>query len=297
MEQLMRRLLFIAGAAIATATLAAEPPATAQLDKAALERAMRPIVLSAPGMDRVTVRSNLEYTSTKDPLVRLDVYTPPDLRADERLPVVVLIHGAVPMSLPVKDMGAYRSWGRLIASQRMIAVTFTHRLRWPPAQVEEAAADVRAAIDFARTNAAKFNADPERICIAAFSAGGPLTTVALQDERRYVRCQLAMYPLLDASGSGIADASRFALSTYLDRPSFVPLFIARAGRDAIPTLNERLDRFVAAALVANAPITLLNHPTGVHGFDVENDDERSREIIRAALEFMKTHLNVRDAAS
>ena len=76
----------------------------------------------------------------------------------------------------------------------------------------------------------------------------------------------------------------------MNEPDFVPLFVARAGRDAIPTLNERLDRFVAAALAANAPITLLNHPAGVHGFDVENDDERSREIIRAALEFMKMHL-------
>lgn len=157
--------------------------------------------------------------------------------------------------------------------------------------MEEAAADVRAALDFPRTHAAKFNADPERICVAAFSAGGPLTTVALQDGRRNVRCQLAIYPLVDAAGSGVADEGRFALSTYVDKSTFVPLFVARAGRDAIPTLNERLDEFIATALAANAPITLMNHPTGVHGFDVENADERSREIIRAALEFMKTHLN------
>ena len=76
------------------------------------------------------------------------------------------------------------------------------------------------------------------------------------------------------------------------RPSFPPLFLARAGRDAIPTLNARLDAFVGSAIAANAPITIVNHPTGAHGFDVANDDERSREIIRAALEFMKAHLNL-----
>ena len=208
-----------------------------------------------------------------------------------RRPIVMLVHGGVPTSLPVKEMGAYRSWGRLLAAQGMVAVTFTHRLRWPLRQLQESAADVRAAIDLVRASASKFNAHPDRMCIAAYSAGGPLLTVALQDERRYVRCQLAIYPLVDVQGFGAADEAKFALKTYVDRPSFPPLFLARAGRDAIPTLNERLDAFIGSAIAANAPITIVNHPTGAHGFDVANDDERSREIIRAALEFMKAHLN------
>src|SRR5687768_5553824 len=173
----------------------------------------------------------------------------------------------------------------------MVAVTFTHRLRWPLSQVQEAASDVRAAIDFARANASKFKGDPDRMCIAAYSAGGPLLTVALQDERRYVRCQLGIYPLVDAQGFGAADEAKFALKTYVDRPSFPPLFLARAGRDAIPTLNARLDAFVGSAIAAKAPITIVNHPAGAHGFDVANDDERSREIIPAAPEFMKADLN------
>jgi hypothetical protein len=36
---------------------------------------------------------------------------------------------------------------------------------------------------------------------------------------------------------------------------------------------------------------VMNHPTGLHGFDLLNDDARSREIIRATLEFVKTHLS------
>ena len=122
------------------------------------------------------------------------------------------------------------------------------------------------------------------------SAGGPLLTVALQDERSYVRCQLAIYPLVDARGFGVADEAKFALRTYVDRPSSPPLFVARAGRDAIPSLNERLDAFIGSAIAANAPVIVINHPNGEHGFDVANDDERSREIIRAAVEFMKVHL-------
>lgn len=285
----MRNYFLLAATFIAGLAFAKEEPPAA-LDKSALDRARRPIVLSVPGMDRVVVHSNLEYTKSDDPLVRMDVYVPADLQADERRPIVMLVHGGVPVSLPVKDMGAYRSWGRLIAAQGMVAVTFTHRLRWPLSQVQDAAADVRAAIDFARANASKFNAQPDRMCIAAYSAGGPLLTVALQDERSYVRCQLAIYPLVDARGFGIADEAKFALKTYVDKPSFPPLFVARAGRDAIPTLNERLDAFIGSAIAANAPVTVINHPNGEHGFDVANDDERSREIIRAAVEFMKVHL-------
>jgi len=141
-----------------------------------------------------------------------------------------------------------------------------------------------------QSNSSKFNADPERMWIAAYSAGGPLATVALQDERGHVRCQLAIYPLVDVQGFGVRDEAKFALASYVGKPTFKPLFIARAGRDAIPTLNERLDRFVASAIAANAPITLVNHPHGVHGFDVETNDARSREIIRAAVDFMKAHL-------
>lgn len=283
-----RRLVFFT-TLLAACVFAKEPPPA--LNKSALEQARRPIVLSVPGMDRVVVHSNLVYTTVDDPLVRMDIYTPADLQADERRPVVLLVHGGVPASLPVKEMGAYRSWGRLLAAQGLVAVTFTHRLRWPLRQLDEAAADVRAAIDFARSNAAKFNVNPDRMCVAAYSAGGPLLTVALQDERRYVRCLLAIYPLVDVQGYGVPDEAKFALKTYLDKPALPPLFLARAGRDAIPTLNARLDAFLGSAVAANAPIAFMNHPDGEHGFDVANDDERSREIIRAAIEFMKEHLD------
>ena len=107
---MIRNCLAFLTTLIAALALAKEelPPV---LDKAALERARRPIVLSVPGMERVVVHSNLVYTQVDDPLVRMDVYVPADLQADEPRPIVMLVHGGVPTSLPVKEMGAYRSWG------------------------------------------------------------------------------------------------------------------------------------------------------------------------------------------
>jgi len=64
----------------------------------------------------------------------------------------------------------------------------------------------------------------------------------------------------------------------------------RAGKDQIPDLEPGLDRFVAEALRRNVNLEVMNHAQGVHGFDNQNDDARSREIVRAAVEFMKTHL-------
>jgi hypothetical protein len=74
------------------------------------------------------------------------------------------------------------------------------------------------------------------------------------------------------------------------------VFIARAGLDEIPTLNDSIDRFTREAISGNAAVTVVNHPRGVHGFDVLTDDERSREIIRSALAFMKTHLGIGERA-
>jgi len=67
------------------------------------------------------------------------------------------------------------------------------------------------------------------------------------------------------------------------------MFIARAGRDEVPTMDDSIDRFVNEALAKNIALTVMNHPQGVHGFDNQNDDDRSREIIRAAIVLMQIH--------
>jgi dienelactone hydrolase len=67
------------------------------------------------------------------------------------------------------------------------------------------------------------------------------------------------------------------------------MLVARAGQDN-PALNAQLDDFVRAALAANMPLNMLNHPAGHHGFDTLNDDARTHEILRHTLAFMREHL-------
>ena len=74
-----------------------------------------------------------------------------------------------------------------------------------------------------------------------------------------------------------------------DLPRDLPLFIARAGQDE-PRLNDALDRFVVKALTSNLPITVVNHSTAPHAFDLFDDSETSRETIRRILAFLQFHL-------
>jgi hypothetical protein len=51
------------------------------------------IVYSVPGMDKAEVRANIVYKKDGANEMKLDVYIPPNLAADERRPVVFFIHG------------------------------------------------------------------------------------------------------------------------------------------------------------------------------------------------------------
>jgi acetyl esterase/lipase len=260
-----------------------------------------PVVYRVPGLDQVIVKSNLKYTTANDPNLLMDVYLPPGLAKGEHRPAVVFIHGGAGAQFKPKDWGVYKSWGRLVAASGMIAVTFTHRLGYPKPLLAEAASDVTAAINFIRANADSLNIDKERLCLAAYSAGGPMLSLGMRDKPEYVRCLVAFYAFLDIQQSESHRANEtpevvkaFSPITYLanDAGKLAPMFIARAGLDEVPAMNDSIDRFIREAISKNASIIVANHPQGVHGFDNQTDDERSREIIRSAIDFMRLHLGV-----
>src|SRR5262245_38373584 len=143
-------------------------------------KVMMPVVLKVPGMDKVNVVRNLKYSNSNDQNVLMDIYLPPNLAKGERRPVVIFIHGGANTSYTPKDWGIYTTWGRLISASGFVGVTFTHRLQYPEKSLEKGAADVLDAINYVRMNAAQYNADKERICLIAYSAGGPMLTVAMR---------------------------------------------------------------------------------------------------------------------
>ena len=258
------------------------------------ERVSRPVALQVPGMDAVRIRRDLVYTPEGR---RLDAYAPPGAG---RFPVVMLLHGGVPDEVPVrpKDWGLYRSWGKLLAASGFVAIIPDQRIGFPDPRLLLAARDVESASRYVREHAAQLAADTERTCLVAFSAGGPLLSPAIAGPGR-VRCLAAMYAFLDVRQSephrGHAspeELDRFSPLVQMERAArkMPPLFVARAGRDEVPTLLEAMDRFLASALAHDAPLQLVNLPDAPHGFEAD-DTPRVREALRALLLFLEQHLS------
>jgi acetyl esterase/lipase len=293
MKKLLLSVLFL----VVGTTAAAQnnlPPEVREMAR----KVMMPVVYKVPGMDKVKVVQNLKYTASNYSNVLMDVYLPPDLAKDEKRPTVIFIHGGATTDYTPKDWGIYTTWGRLIAASGFVGVTFTHRLEYPNKSLENGAQDVRAAIDYVRANADRYNVDRNRLCLIAFSAGGPMLSLGMRGDTPFVRCLIGFYSFLDIQQSDYRKTEApetvkaFSPITYLDKDAnkIPPMFIARAGRDEVPTMDDSIDRFVKEALAKNIALTFMNHPQGVHGFDNQNDDERSREIIRSAITFMQVHL-------
>lgn len=245
------------------------------------------VVYFIPGMNDVTVRREGE----------IDIYYPARARDGAALPAVVFVTGFSDagaqrrLGCRFKEMGSFVSWAQLTAASGMVAITYANN---DPSDVEKI---LQRLFEQGPT----WGIDRQRLGIWACSGHGPNALSLLTTGRsEYLRCAALLYPYtIDLDGStAIADASRqfgfvvpMAGRSVDELRTDVPLFVARAGRDQMPGLNRGLDVFVAAALGRNLPITVVNHAQGPHGFDVFDDGERSREIVRAVLAFLQSHLN------
>lgn len=255
------------------------------------------VVYTIAGVDAVRIRRDQEYRATAAGPLTMDLYYPPDSTDGARMPAVIFVTGFPDagaekmLGCKLKEMASYLSWSQLTAASGLVAITYTN---------QEPAADVHAVVQHVRRNAASLDIDENRIGVWSCSGNVPnALSVLMQGAQDYLRCAVLCYGyMLDLDGSTrVADAAKqfgfvnpSAGRTLDDLPQDLPLFIARAGRDEMPGLNETLDRFVNKALTCNLPVTLVNHPVAPHAFDLFHDSETSREIIRRILTFLRFHL-------
>ena len=243
------------------------------------------VVYSIPGMEQARVREGLVYRTLADgEELKLDIYYPATYTPGVPLPAAILVHGDWPAHIirHSNDLGVYVSWGQLIAASGVIAVNFNHRSTERLTRVSDAASDVAQLLGYVRYNAEALDIASDNLCIWAFSAGVPLGMwAAMRDAPDYVRAIVAYYGVMDLNEvREVLDPlipeqnlNDFSALHYLEEygGKIAPMLIAKAGLDSLQ-LNASIDRFVAQAQALGAPVELLVHPQGRHGFDVLNDD-------------------------
>jgi len=287
------------GDGAASNTTTASRPAAATPPPAEVYR--MPAVLTLPGMDAVTVRRDVVYktvTASAPVELKADFYIPAGAMAASRYPAVILVSGGGVEAGPGRDWrdgGVYQSYGRLLAASGLVGIPFSKRYQRGREGVSNGQEDLLDLIRYVRQHAAELRVDPDRLAVWSFSAGGMLLGVPLRDAPPYVRAIVSYYAVMDAPENVPEDYRTFLNENtplaMLRRNGarVAPILVARAGLDN-PGLNTGIDAFVREALAQGAEIQLLNHAQGRHGFDILDDNERSREIIRATLEFLKVHL-------
>jgi len=251
------------------------------------------------GMERAIVRKDVVYRTTDAGPLTMDLYYPADTAAGARLPAVVLVAGyndvgyQKMLGVKFKEMGMSISWGQLIAASGLVAIAYTNR---------EPVEDLDALLRYVRDNTASLDINGDRIGVWGCSGNVPLALFALMTHgREFVTCGALLYGyMLDLDGAtGVAEAAaafRFtnpnAGKSLDDLREDLPLFVVRAGQEQFPHLNDSIDRFFAKALTLNRPITLVNHAEGPHSFDLLDDSEASRRIIRQVLDFLTSQLTI-----
>jgi tetratricopeptide (TPR) repeat protein len=230
----------------------------------------QPVVFTLSNTDKVTVQRDITFKTVDGTALKMDIYYPPNIKAGKR-PVVIFVNGVGILDL--KDWKAYVDWGKLTAASGMIAITHQSRNT-------DAAADVADLINYVRSNAASLKIDENKIGIWSSSANVRIALpLVMQEDRKYIRTAVFYY--------GVMNSERVRFD--------VPLLVVRAGQD-VPNINATIDAYVARAIAQDAPLTLISYADGQHAFDVLDDNDQTREIVKQTLDFLKFHL-MKDVAN
>ena len=149
---LIARRLFIAGLAMAMAASTS--------------------VFAQP-LGEMETRPNVEYGRHDGDALLGDAYMP---KAPGKYPVVIAVHGG---GWQGGSKSAYRFWGPWLAQRGYVVFSIDYRLVKPGKKMfPESVHDVRASVQFVRSQAAALKVDPDRIALMGDSAGAHLAALA-----------------------------------------------------------------------------------------------------------------------
>lgn len=226
----------------------------------------QPFVYPAPPDTQVVRVKDVIYHKAAGRDIAMDLYRPASAAAGARLPV--LIFSNFIGGNPQREWSIYTGWARVATAFGFAAIN-------PDSRNDATEEDFLALLAYLREHAAELRVDPDRVAVYAASAHVSTALPFLQSARRPAAVKAAtMY-----YGVGIVEQFR----------SDLPLLWVRAGLDR-PGLNQAIGDLAGKAIRQNAPVTLLNHASGYHGFEVLNNNETSRAVIEQTLRFLAKSL-------
>lgn len=262
------------------------------------EIAKMKIVYTLPNMDQVKIQHNIEYVEVNENTLHFDIFYPPSFTSDSKLPVVIFVMGYADKTMnemvgcKLKELESYILWSKLIAASGMAAIIY---------ETDQPISDLLEIIDNIQQNATKLQIDEKRIGIWSCSGNVPTAlTVITPSNEHLIKCAVLYYGVMLSWDDSdvipkLAEQIGFEYPTGMSFSQIsqnIPQLILRAGLEEIPHLNDSIDHFVKNSVSNNIPITFVNNSKGQHGFDIYDNNENSRELIKQTIRFLQFHLSV-----
>jgi Flp pilus assembly protein TadD len=229
------------------------------------------VVYDVPATKNVKVKEDVPYFKDARGSLTIDVYTPPDLKAGEKLPAVVFLNaiGDAPND-KVKHWEIYKSFPRLVAAHGMVGIS----MEADGSRIQES---LRSLFDFLAREGDKHGIDGSRLGVYAASAN---TTQSL------------VYLMGETASKGIRAAALYygvtpTPETRLRKDLPVLFILAEGDLQGLGQPSMGLWQRVAQS---GAPWTLMFAAGLPHAFDAFSDNDESRRIVQQTLAFWKTHL-------
>jgi dienelactone hydrolase len=213
----------------------------------------------APASPNVTITRDVEYGRSDTVVLRMDVYRSAGTSGTR--PTLIFFNHATGAD---RRWFFYDAWARAAASRGLVAVVFDLRFGSEPS-------DFQALMAYLTSRGATVGVNKDAIAVYAGS-GNVFTALPLVEDPKLTTVKAAvMY-------YGEAPITEFRRD--------LPVLYVRAGLDR-PSVNEDISKLAALAVAQNAPVTLVNHASGYHGFEMFNDDDATREVMEQTIAFVR----------
>jgi len=200
--------------------------------------------------------SDIRYVA--DDTLKADFYLPLEYK-QQKNPVLIFVSAG-----DFRKADNYLNWAKFVAARGITGVLYQSTR-------EQADKNLDQLLEFLSGNSAKYFIDAQQF--ALYAASGIVHTglpFANKDPR--IKTALIFY--------GVADIAEFRID--------LPVLMVRSGLDN-NGLNKNLDTLVFRAMQANAPYTVFNFNSAVHGFEADSDPV-VQSIMEESVDFLKVNM-------